>query len=89
MEKFKFFFPFFCFFFVLIALHAHQTQQKPHSELQLVDAAIQIMDGLKPEVPQDTNPRLESLMIACWDEPKLRPTFKRICAYLRGSETKI
>jgi hypothetical protein len=55
------------------------TRREPFDDVHPVRAALQVMDGIRPELPADLNPELRSLIQDCWhQEPDQRPTFHEI-----------
>jgi predicted Ser/Thr protein kinase/uncharacterized protein YkvS len=60
------------------------AQREPHSDIEIVDAAVQIRDkGLVPKIPENCPPLLREIMLLCWkQQPEERPTFQEICRLL-------
>lgn len=57
------------------------TRKIPYHEMQLnaFQLMSRVIEGLRPPVPDDMPPRLQSLMTRCWDSnPSHRPTFQNI-----------
>jgi hypothetical protein len=55
------------------------TEQEPYADLELIDAAIKVRDGLRPTIPAEAPSWLADLLKLCWNEsPKKRPTFEAI-----------
>ncbi|CAI9111012.1 OLC1v1011143C1 [Oldenlandia corymbosa var. corymbosa] len=61
------------------------TREIPYSDLTPLQAAIGVVQqGLRPEIPKDTNPKLVDLLEKCWQqEPTLRPKFSEILETLQ------
>jgi serine/threonine protein kinase len=56
------------------------TRQRPHEDLELIDAAIQIRQGLHPAIPETAPEFWKQLLPKIWSfEPENRPTFEEIC----------
>jgi serine/threonine protein kinase len=62
------------------------TKKRPYNDAaQTSNWALlaAIINGLRPTIPAGMPPRLQALMVACWDaKPELRPSFPEIIARL-------
>lgn len=48
-------------------------------------AALQVLTGLRPEIPKDCNPYLKSILLSCWKtDPMDRPSMDVIIASLQS-----
>jgi serine/threonine protein kinase len=61
------------------------TQEKPYPGLDAVQAASQVLSGLRPTVPPETNEKVKNILTSCWaDDPENRPTFSQLLVKLQS-----
>ncbi|KAG9444369.1 hypothetical protein H6P81_015709 [Aristolochia fimbriata] len=61
------------------------TGKIPYENLTPLQAALGVRQGLRPELPNNTHPKLLDLMRRCWEgEPSERPSFTDITAELEN-----
>lgn len=59
------------------------TRQVPFASMTPVQAAYAVAEGRRPEIPQQTPPRLKEIIEACWDQNcHKRPSFTYIAMAL-------
>lgn len=47
--------------------------------MEAVQAASQVLSGLRPDIPPETNEKVKNILTSCWaDDPENRPTFSQI-----------
>ncbi|XP_074272539.1 serine/threonine-protein kinase STY46-like isoform X2 [Silene latifolia] len=62
-----------------IVLWELATAKVPYENMTPLQAALGVRQGLRPELPENTHPRLLNLMKRCWDTvPANRPSFSVI-----------
>jgi hypothetical protein len=50
-----------------------------------MSAALQVLTGLRPEMPKDCHPGLKSILETCWKtDPSDRPTMEVVIAALQN-----
>ncbi|XP_047342126.1 serine/threonine-protein kinase STY46-like isoform X2 [Impatiens glandulifera] len=55
------------------------TSKLPYDTMTPLQAALGVRQGLRPEIPSNTHPKLVELMIRCWEaDPVVRPPFSEI-----------
>ncbi|KAJ4951771.1 hypothetical protein NE237_028603 [Protea cynaroides] len=66
-----------------IVLWELKTGKVPYDTMTPLQAALGVRQGLRPELPDKTHPRLLELMKRCWEEdPHNRPSFSEITVEL-------
>jgi hypothetical protein len=63
------------------------TLSVPFSELDAFALIGRLLsdDTFRPEVPENTDPDVAALMVACWHaDPKQRPSFKEIIKLVKA-----
>ncbi|XP_043720716.1 serine/threonine-protein kinase STY46-like [Telopea speciosissima] len=66
-----------------IVLWELRTGKVPYDTITPLQAALGVRQGLRPELPDNTHPRLLELMQRCWDAaPSNRPSFSEITVEL-------
>ncbi|XP_072970878.1 serine/threonine-protein kinase STY8-like isoform X2 [Typha angustifolia] len=59
------------------------TAKIPYNTMTPLQAAYRVRQGMRPELPEDTDPKLLELMQRCWDTvPAMRPSFSEITVEL-------
>lgn len=60
------------------------TNKKPFEEIPNYQRMIKIINGERPEIPDDFHETVKKLIKDCWNqEPGNRPTFEEICKILK------
>ncbi|KAK6938291.1 Serine-threonine/tyrosine-protein kinase, catalytic domain, partial [Dillenia turbinata] len=68
-----------------IVLWELATAKIPYDGMTPLQAALGVRQGLRPDLPENTHPKLVSLMQRCWEAtPSLRPPFSEIMVELDG-----
>jgi len=61
------------------------TKSAPYPGVQPKDLAAQIIDGLRPEIPENCDPVIRELLVKCWDkDPFERPALYQVIAKLES-----
>jgi predicted Ser/Thr protein kinase len=71
-----------------IVVYEIVSRQIPHQHEDTIDLAVQIRDkGKTPIIPEDCDPLLKKLMLACWQfDPRQRPTFEQIVKMIEAED---
>ncbi|KAK9757414.1 hypothetical protein RND81_01G161300 [Saponaria officinalis] len=73
-----------------IVLWELATAKVPYENMTPLQAALGVRQGLRPELPENTHPKLLNLMQRCWDTvPDNRPSFSVIRAELEELQLSI
>ncbi|ONK57114.1 uncharacterized protein A4U43_C10F16760 [Asparagus officinalis] len=73
-----------------IVLWELATSKVPYDTMTPLQAALGVSQGLRPELPAKTHPKLVDLMQKCWDAlPAKRPSFVEITAELEDLLGKV
>lgn len=65
------------------------TSKIPYNTMTPLQAAVGVRQGLRPQIPENTHPRLINLMQRCWEAtPTDRPSFEEIIPELEDIQAQ-
>jgi len=65
------------------------TGEYPYPEFRRTDLLSTILQGVRPQLPDDCPVRLKKLIVRCWEtRPCNRPTFFQVCEKIEGLFTE-